>query len=265
MNTIPATPAGQPRPSPAFDISAGLVVGALSGAFGVGGGIVLVPLLVLLRGVAQKTAQATSLVVVPIAAVSGAITYAIGGSVWWPAVGPLIAGGILGVLVGTYALVRTPDKWLSFAFALLLIVVAGRLVWLGVTGSETSDIADLSAGWIAAYLAAGLAMGIASSLLGVGAGIIVIPLLVTFFGFSQALAAGTSLTVMIPIALLGAWRLTSAGFTNWGQGARIGLPAAASAIGGASIALIADESYLQIGFALILVWAAVELVRKARK
>ena len=265
MNTIPTTPAGQPRPSLGFDIFTGLLVGALSGAFGVGGGIVLVPMLVLLRGVAQKAAQATSLVVVPIAAGSGAITYAVGGSVWWPALAPLIAGGVLGVLAGTYVLVHTPDKWLSYAFALLLLAVAGRLVWLGVTGSTVSDVADLSPGWIAAYLAAGLAMGLVSSLLGVGAGIIVIPLLVTFFSFSQTLAAGTSLAVMIPIALLGAWRLTSAGFTNWGQGIRIGLPAAASAIGGASIALVVDESYLQIGFALILVWGAVELVRKASK
>lgn len=265
MNRIPADPAGQPRPSVGWDVGSGLLVGVLSGAFGVGGGIVLIPLLVLLRGVAQKVAQATSLVVVPLAALSGALTYAIGGSVWWPAVAPLIAGGILGVLVGTRLVVWTPDRWLSLAFALLLLVVAGRLVWLGVTGQAAGDIPGLSVGWIAAYLGAGVAMGLVSSFFGVGAGIIVIPLLVTFFGFSQVVAAGTSLTVMIPIALLGAWRLTSAGFTHWGQGIRIGIPAAISAVGGASLALVADESSLQVGFAVILVWAAIELVRKARK
>lgn len=265
MNTQATDQPGNPRQSVVFDVVSGLAVGALSGAFGIGGGIVLIPLLVLLRGVVQKVAQATSLVVVPIAAVSGAMTYAFGGSVWWPAVAPLIVGGIGGVLIGTKLVVRIPERWLALGFASLLLIVAVRLVWLGVSGNSSSDISDLSWLWILGYLAAGLVMGVTSSLLGVGAGVVLIPILVTLFGFSQVIAAGTSLTVMIPIALLGAIRLTSAGFTNWGQGIRIGIPAAASAVGGASLAMVANESYLQVGFAVILVWAAFELVRKALK
>jgi uncharacterized protein len=136
------------------------------------------------------------------------------------------------------------------------------LVFLSLS-DRVSDLPDFSVGIVVAYLLTGFLMGLLSSLLGVGGGIIVVPLLVTFFGFSQQLAQGTSLVVMVPIALLGAWRLTTTGFTQWGQGVRIGLGALFGAVGGASVALVASSSALQIGFAALLVFAASQLVRKA--
>lgn len=244
------------------DIGIGLLVGVFSGLFGVGGGVILVPLLVLLFAVEQKRAQATSLVVVALAAVTGATTYSVGFSVVWEAVPFLIAGGLIGTWAGSALVVRIATRWLQVGFALLLVGAAARLLFLSL-GDVGSDIPDLGAGLIVAYLFAGLAMGLLSSLLGVGGGIIVVPLLVTFFGFSQQLAQGTSLVVMVPIALLGAWRLTKTGFTQWGQGIRIGLGASVGAIGGASVALVTSASVLQIGFAALLVFAASQLARRA--
>jgi uncharacterized membrane protein YfcA len=246
------------------DIGIGLLVGIFSGLFGVGGGVILVPLLVLLFAVEQKRAQATSLVVVALAAVSGAVTYAFGFSVVWEAVPFLVAGGLIGTWVGSAMVVRIATRWLQLGFALVLLVAAARLVFLSL-GDGVLDIPSLGVGVITGYLVAGLAMGLLSSLLGVGGGIIVVPLLVTFFGFSQQLAQGTSLVVMVPIALLGAWRLTASGFTQWGQGIRIGLAAATGAIGGATVALVVTSSALQVGFAALLVFASSQLVRKALK
>ena len=239
-----------------------MLVGIFSGVFGVGGGIVLVPILVLLLHVAQKRAQATSLVMVAIAATTGAATYAVGSSVAWAAVPALILGGLIGTWLGTAVVKRTPDKWLQLAFSGLLLVAAARMVWAGVNpvSSEPPAMTALVAIGLGF---AGLAMGLLSAFLGVGGGVIVIPILVAFFGFSQQLAAGTSLVVMIPIALLGAIRLTRAGHTDWGQGSRIGIGAAFGAVGGATLALALDQSVLQIGFAILLVFAAVQMTRKA--
>lgn len=106
-------------------------------------------------------------------------------------------------------------------------------------------------------------MGLLSSFLGVGGGVILVPILVTLFGFPQQLAAGTSLIVMIPVTLLGALRLTKSGFTNWSQGLRIGSAAAVAAIAGAALALVAEAAILQLGFALVLLLAGSQMIWRA--
>jgi uncharacterized protein len=244
------------------DFSIGLIVGAFSGFFGVGGGIVLVPILVLLMHVAQKQAQATSLVVVALAATTGAVTYAVGDSVVWSSVVFLLAGGLVGTWLGSAIVLRVQPRSLQLMFGLLLVGAAIRLVVASGDAVSTAVVA-LGPLVIAGYVLSGFAMGILSSLLGIGGGIIVIPLLIAFFGFTQQLAAGTSLVVMVPIALLGAWRLTRAGHTQWAQGTRMGLAAAVGAVGGASLALVASPDVMQAAFGAVMVLAAGQMLWRA--
>ena len=245
------------------DIAIGAVTGLTSGLFGVGGGIILVPILVILFKVNQHKAQATSLVVVALAAVTGAMTYALADSVAWLAVPFLIAGGLVGTLLGTIAVKKVKDRILKLVFGIFLVFVAIRIAVQSLDSTAlTNASAGLEIGPI--YLLVGLAMGLLSSFLGVGGGIIVIPILITVFGFTPQLAAGTSLVVMIPIVLLGALRLTKGGFTNWGQGVRIGIPAAISAIGGAALALATQPAIVQIAFAILLVLAGAQMIWRAR-
>lgn len=245
------------------DIAIGAVTGLASGLFGVGGGIILVPILVILFKVNQHKAQATSLVVVALAAVTGAATYSLADSVSWIAVPFLVAGGLVGTFLGTAAVKKIKDRILKLTFGIFLVFVAIRIVAQSFDPAAlTSQSAGLEFGPI--YLLVGLAMGLLSSFLGVGGGIIVIPILITIFGFTPQLAAGTSLVVMIPIVLLGALRLTKGGFTNWGQGVRIGIPAAISAIGGAALALATEPAIVQIAFAILLVLAGAQMIWRAR-
>jgi uncharacterized protein len=171
------------------DIAIGAVTGLTSGLFGVGGGIILVPILVILFKVNQHKAQATSLVVVALAAVTGAVTYSLADSVSWIAVPFLIAGGLLGTLLGTIAVKKVKDRILKLVFGVFLVFVAIRIVVQSFDPAAlTSQSAGLEFGPI--YLLVGLAMGLLSSFLGVGGGIIVIPILITVFGFTPQLAAG---------------------------------------------------------------------------
>lgn len=241
----------------------GLIVGLFSGLFGVGGGILLIPVLVLIFHVAQKSAQATSLVVVAIAATAGAATYTLGQSVAWGSVGFLLLGGLVGTWVGSAVVIKISTRWLQVLFAVLLIIVALRLIF-SPEDTALVDPPDLDSLVVAGYVGAGFVMGVLSSLLGIGGGIIVIPLLVTFFGFTQQLAAGTSLVVMVPIALFGALRLTRSGYTQWAQGSRIGLAAACGAVGGANLALVTDPLALQIAFGVVVVLAAGQMLWKAQ-
>ena len=111
----------------------GLVAGALSGSLGIGGGIIVVPALVLLLACPQKSAQGMALaLMVPMAAL-GVFQYARtpGVLLQWGPIALLIAGAVIGVLAGSRVMARVPDAWLQRAFAVFLLVVAVRMFWSG--------------------------------------------------------------------------------------------------------------------------------------
>ncbi|MGI9196127.1 MAG: sulfite exporter TauE/SafE family protein [Candidatus Nanopelagicales bacterium] len=241
------------------DLAIGLVAGVLSGLFGVGGGIVVVPILVLLVHVPQKRAQATSLVMIALAALAGSITYARDESVAWIPAVAIVIGGLSGSWIGTTWIHKVADRGLQIAFAALLILAAVKLAWPS-GGDGVSSLPAITPIVLVGYVACGLAMGLMSSMMGVGGGIVLIPLLVTFFGFSQHDAAGTSLLVMIPIALLSAFRLARTGLTDWAMGLRMGAGAIVGAVTGASLALALNADVVQTAFALLLAAVAAQML-----
>src|SRR5690606_10310210 len=102
-------------------VGIGLAVGFFSGLFGVGGGIVLVPLLIVVAGFAQRLASGTSLAVVLPTSVAGLIGYAAHGSVDWAVGATLAVGAVGGSLVGTWALHRVPQHLLRWIFVVFLL------------------------------------------------------------------------------------------------------------------------------------------------
>lgn len=100
----------------------------MSGLLGVGGGIVMVPLLVSV-GLTQHHAHATSLAaIVPIAAVAAA-TFALDGNVDYAIALLLAAGSLVGVPLGARVMARTKEAPLKIAFGVFMIVVAAQLLW----------------------------------------------------------------------------------------------------------------------------------------
>jgi uncharacterized protein len=106
----------------------GLVAGFFSALFGVGGGIVIVPLLLLLARWELRTASATSLAAIGITATAGVITYVVHGQVeplYALLVGVPAAAGAVG---GAALQQRLPVRTLSFLFAALLLGIAIRML-----------------------------------------------------------------------------------------------------------------------------------------
>jgi uncharacterized protein len=105
-------------------IAIGLGGGLLSGLLGVGGGIVMVPLLVLWAGYSQRDAHAISLgAIIPIS-LAGVVTYGVAGEVRvWEAVA-LSIGAVAGARVGAGLLTRLDDYVLKLAFGVFLVFVA---------------------------------------------------------------------------------------------------------------------------------------------
>jgi hypothetical protein len=104
--------------------SVGLGAGVLSGLFGIGGGILMVPALVLLLGLGQHRAHATSLAAVVPIAIVGAVVFGGANSVNLQAALILASGSLLGVQAGTRTMSRLSDERLARAFGGFLIVVA---------------------------------------------------------------------------------------------------------------------------------------------
>jgi len=107
----------------------GLVAGVVSGLFGVGGAVVIVPGLVLLLGLPQHTANGTSLaaLVLPAGILIGTLEYYKRGQVNVPYAAVIAAGLLLGALVGAKLAGTLGDLALRRGFAVFLMVVALRL------------------------------------------------------------------------------------------------------------------------------------------
>jgi uncharacterized membrane protein YfcA len=106
----------------------GLVAGLFSALFGVGGGTVMVPLLILGTRYATRPAMATSLAAVGLIAVVGSLTYALHGEIKPGAAAVVGLPAVVGTVAGTALQQRLATRTLSFAFAALLAAVGARLL-----------------------------------------------------------------------------------------------------------------------------------------
>lgn len=125
---------------------------------------------------------------------------------------------------------------------------------------------ELTTNYILFYLALGLAAGTFSAAFGVGAGVIMVPAMVLFATMPQKEAQGLSLCVMVPMALMGAYRyhINPDIHIDWKLVLILGIGCIIGANLGASIAARASNKVLQFGFAIILfvigarmIWASV--------
>jgi len=109
----------------------------------------------------------------------------------------------------------------------------------------------------------GVVVGIFSSLFGVGGGIIMVPALALIAGLPQHLAQGTSLAVMVPTALMGAYRYFRAGNVQWGLALPLCLGAIPAAHFGAQMAQRLPQATLRAMFALFMVAVAARIMPTA--
>jgi uncharacterized protein len=238
----------------------GVLGGLLSGAFGVGGGIIMVPLLIWWAGMDQRRASATSLVAIVPSAVSGALQYLVQGQVDVIA-GLIIAiGGVAGSLVGTKLLRTLSLGWLRWLFIGLLVLVAIRL-FFEVPSRDAGLV--LGPGVVIALIAVGVVMGIASGLFGIGGGVILVPVLVAFFGVGDLLAKGTSLLAMIPTSLTGSAANLRAGLVRLSDGLIVGAAAVAASFGGVALAFLLPPQVAVILFGAFILIVVTQLVVRA--
>lgn len=235
----------------------GLAAGFLSGLFGVGGGILIVPVLVIALHMNQRLAHGTSLgAVLPIAA-SGVVGYAVEGQVDWPVAVALIVGAMAGALIGTHALQILPVRVLAYAFSILLLASALRLV---IDHSEAVGRGDFDVWMAFGLVLLGVASGTLAGLLGVGGGVVMVPAQIIFFGIPGAVAKGTSLAVIIPTSMVATQRNIKNANFDMGVALAVGLAGVASAYGASKISVGLDENTSNALFAALLAIVAVRML-----
>jgi hypothetical protein len=230
---------------------AGLVAGFAGGLFGVGGGIVLVPMLTGWLALTQHQAHGTSLAAIGATAIAGLAVYGSHGNVaWWTAL-PVGVASALGARWGARLAARLNSAALARVFAAFLVLVAARILWPQPAGG----IPALESGpaSLAFDVALGVAVGVLAGFMGVGGGILAVPAFALVLGMPQPLAQGTSLAVILLAAPTGA--IEHARHGNL-VGRLIPWLASGAALGGAATSWLvqgAPQHVLSRGFAAFLI------------
>jgi uncharacterized protein len=233
-------------------VGIGLVSGILSGLFGVGGGIVMTPGVQVLLGAPAIVALATPLPAIFPTALAGAATYARRGEVDTRAAAWLAGPGLAGAAIGAWA-----TEWVETS--LLLLVTAALLAWQAArilrrrrgepNADRTADVPPLVLASI------GVATGVISGLLGVGGGIVIVPVLAGWLGMPLKRTLGTSLLAIAALVVPGTIVHLALGHIDVGIFAALTIGAVPGARIGAGIALGARERTLRLvvgGFLLVL-------------
>jgi uncharacterized membrane protein YfcA len=108
-------------------VALGVAAGIVSGMFGVGGGVIIVPGLVLWLSLDQRTASGTSTATIVATSATAALFFSAEGHVDWSAAAWIFVGAGAGAVFGARMLDRIPEQWLATAFATMMGIAAVRL------------------------------------------------------------------------------------------------------------------------------------------
>jgi uncharacterized membrane protein YfcA len=245
----------------------GLCGGLLSGLFGVGGGVVMVPLLALILGLDQHRAQGVTLAAMLLpTGLPAVLQYRRQGiAASLPLVGVLVLGFLFGIYGGALVANLIPSNPLRWGYAAFLVILSVKTYLrkeapMVDRGAEPFDLTGL---WTWG-LPIGLLAGLVSGLTGLGGAVVVIPLLATRFRMTQHEAQLSSLMMLLPpIGLPGVYVYAKAlGGLPWGVIGGVALGFGAGALGGARMATRMGGGKLKQAYAaVVLLMAFLVLLR----
>lgn len=184
-------------------LALGLLSGFVAGLLGVGGGLLMVPVLTWAyasQGFSPAynihLALGTSLGVIVLTSISSLRAHHAHGAVVWPAVRRIVPGILMGTLLGSLAAAWVTDTGLKIFFTVFLFYAATQML-LGLKPKPSRDMP----GWPGMTLAGGV-IGLVSSWVGIGGGTLTVPFL-TWCNTDFRHAIGTSSAIGFPIAAAG--------------------------------------------------------------
>ncbi len=251
----------------------GAFAGLMSGAIGVGGGIIIVPGLLFIfqlnhvipEHLAMHVAAGTSLAVIIFTSLVSVRAHYKIGEILWPVFNRLWPGLVFGVISGVLIADSVPTSWLKIIFGIFLICVAVKML-TNLHASSTKKTPGLWINGIISYL-----IGMLSGLLGVGGGVLIVPYL-NYCGVVARKIVGVSNLCTFVVGVIGtiAFMLTgqndmvniahSTGYIYWPAVFFVGIPSTLIAPLGAKLNYILSTHYLTYGFILILILTAIKML-----
>ncbi len=184
-------------------LAAGTVAGILAGLLGIGGGLVIVPMLVLcfaLQGIPHEftmhLALGTSMASIVFTSVSSFMAHHKRGAVNWDVVRRITPGIIVGTLLGTYVAAAMTTNYLKIFFVVFLYYVAIQML------ADRKPKPSRELPGYGGMFGVGNVIGIVSSLVGIGGGTLSVPFMV-WCNMTLHNAIGTSAAIGFPIAVSG--------------------------------------------------------------
>lgn len=198
-------------PTTHYSLSALILVGMLAGYFGgllgIGGGIIMLPILTFWMGFSPTMAVGTTLFAVIFTAISGGYAHLARGNADTRSTLYLGVGGVAGILLGSYlfTLIASEIKLLGLILGIFFIFPAAFMLWESlfkkgqfITGESKPEQVNRTG-----LSALGFVVGFLTGILGLGGGYLLVPGLTYLFGYPLSLAVGTSLTTVIPLTMVG--------------------------------------------------------------
>jgi len=236
-----------------------MVFGCLGGLFGIGGGIIAIPVLGMTYGMDQQIAQGTALVMIAPNALLGAWKYRRFAGMDLRFAITLAVSAMLFTFIAARLAIGVDAEHLRIAFAVFLVFLATYLACrIFVKHDPEQGRGKLS--WVWSWLV-GAVGGFFSGMFGVGGATIAPPALTTFFGMSQAAAQGLALALIAPSTVLALAEYAAAKEVNWVAGIPLGVGGLLSISAGVTLAHRLPERVLRLLFCGLLVVTAAMLIK----
>ena len=251
----------------------GIGVGFASGLLGVGGCFIMVPVqfwalkaIGVDPTIAIRIAFGTNLLVVLPTAFSGAMAHHKRGAVLWQAGITFGIAGALGAFGGAFIASHLPGEILTMAFGIAVILGGIRMLT-----AKPPKIDEHPSDNITAFILWGIPLGIVSGIIGIGGGVLMIPIMVFFLKFKMHQAVGTSTALMIFTAVGGALSYAvnglgvqglppySTGYINWYQWAILAGVSIPWAVVGANTAHLLPAKQLKYIFIAVMFYMGLKM------
>lgn len=237
-----------------------LLIGVSLGLLGGGGSILTVPIMIYALGIEEKSAIASSLLVVGATSAVAAVAHARAGNVVWRTALVFAGAGMAGAFLGGKVAKFLPSSLLLVLFAVIMFATA-FFMWKGRKPSPHTEVRQGPLP-LPTILAEGLVVGLVTGLVGAGGGFLVVPALALLGGLPMQKAVGSSLVVIALKSFAGFAGYASHVEVDWTITGIVTAAAVVGSFGGAALAKKVAQEQLRKGFAIFVLAMAVFLLGK---
>jgi len=248
-------------PLPLYELVAmlglGAALGFLGGLFGIGGGIIVIPLLVLGFGMDQAVAQGTALVMMVPNLLIAWYRYNQRQPVAWRTALQTGALACLSTWLVAQVATRLAPDVMRTVFAVFLLLLSLRMLVQSRIGASPKEPVQRS---LRLMPLVGIAGGSSMGLLGVGGGLVATPLFTGWFGQKQTVAQSLSLALVAPSSIIALLTYSHAGRVDWSLGLPLAVGGLFTVSAGVALALRLPERRMRAAFAWMLLCTALWLL-----